>query len=67
MAGLQPTEYRLNAAEWLRLTRGERAQRCRAMAGEMRSLADCAPPSVKEGYLKIASIWLELAEEMDGS
>jgi len=37
------------------------------MAGEMLSLADSAPPSVKEGYLKIASIWLELAEEMDGS
>jgi hypothetical protein len=37
------------------------------MAAEMRSLADSAPPSLKEGYLKIASIWVELAEEMDGS
>jgi hypothetical protein len=60
-------EQRLDAAEWLRLPRGERAQRCRAMAAEMRSLADSAPQSLKEGYLKIASIWLELAEEMDGS
>lgn len=67
MAGLQGMEHRLDAAEWLRLTRGERAQRCRAMAAEMRNLADSAPPSIQDGYRKIASIWLELAEEMDGS
>jgi len=60
-------EYRFNAEEWERLTREQRARRCRLLASEAIKLADDTSPKVAQGYLSIAREWLKLADEIEGA
>jgi len=58
-------DYRFKADEWQSLTPVQRARRCRLMAEEAQELANGAPPSVAEAYLRIAGEWLTLAKEIE--
>lgn len=41
-----------------------RAERCLAMAAQLRTQAQrCGDPDVAAGYLELAAIWLQLAED----
>ena len=55
----------IDPTEWLRLTAAERAEKCRLMAEQTQSLANGAPPELREGYLRIAASWLRLADELE--
>ena len=57
-------EYRFKAEEWKTLTPEQRVKRCRLLAEEARSLAEGAPPDVKQSYLKIADDWMQLADDI---
>jgi hypothetical protein len=39
-------------------------QRCVWFGNEARTLAETAPPKLKEGYLALAAQWLALADEI---
>ena len=55
-------EYLFKADDWQKLTPAERARRCSLLAEESRQLAgDGASVDVKETYLELAMLWLQLA------
>ncbi len=58
-------EFRFNADEWQQLTNQERVRRCRLMAEQALTLANQAPPELKEGYLSLSSDWLKLGAEIE--
>ena len=58
-------EYRFNAEEWQGLTNEERIRRCRLWAHEARKLAEGATPDLREAYLRIASQWQTLGEDIE--
>jgi hypothetical protein len=57
-------EYRFDADEWATLAKEQRMQRCVWFGNEARTLAEAAPPKLKEGYLALAAQWLALADEI---
>jgi hypothetical protein len=57
-------EYRFDADEWATLAKEQRTQRCVSFGNEARTLAETAPPTLKEGYLLLAAQWLALADEI---
>ncbi len=58
-------EFRFNADEWQSLSNEERVRRCRLMAEQALTLAERAPPELREGYLSLASDWLKLGAEIE--
>ena len=58
-------EFRFNADEWQRLTNEERVRRCRLMAQQALTLAEQAPPELREGYLSLSDDWLKLGLEIE--
>ena len=58
-------EYRFKADEWGTLTKEQQLERCRTMANEARTLAQNAPPNMREGYRALATQWLALAAEIE--
>jgi hypothetical protein len=57
-------DRRFAANEWEALTLAERIARCALLAEEALKLAENASPAMREGYLKLAEQWLDLASEM---
>ena len=54
-----------NAEEWMRLTRPERAERCRREADEARRLSIKASGDMKLSYTELAESWDQLADEIE--
>ena len=57
-------EDRFNAKEWDRLTPAQKVRRCKVMAAEAQTLAESAPPKIREDYLRLATQWLTLAQDI---
>jgi hypothetical protein len=59
-------EYLFTAEEWQKLPAAERARRCSLLAEESRRLAGGrASLELKETYLELAMMWLQLAGKIE--
>ena len=58
-------EFSCNAREWERMTPAQRARRCRTLAGEAESLANCETAQLSALYTGLAIQWKLIAEEIE--